>query len=165
MALSPIEEDEYARKWQDINVNHTYFLVVRWVALFSHCKFFRLIYSKFLNSMHFSLVAKRPSALFRMSTVATIITLIVAEAPVVGGCFYLTYNKLYKDQLFYTSVEVVVVVMITVLVSLLDIYKSADYFDDTEFIETMKYLEKVNNDSLNKLEDEYRKHEEGSMDG
>ena len=103
--------------------------------------------------MHFSLVAKTPSALFRMSTVATITTLIVAEAPVMGGCFYLTYNKLYKDQLFYTSVEVVVVCIITVLLSLLDIYKSKDYFDDTEFIETMKYLEKVNNESLNKLED------------
>ena len=32
-------------------------------------------------------------------------------------------------------------------------------------METKRYLEKVNNDSLNKLEDEYRAREEGSVDG
>jgi len=32
-------------------------------------------------------------------------------------------------------------------------------------METKRYLEKVNNDSLNKLEDEYRAKDEGSIDG
>lgn len=32
-------------------------------------------------------------------------------------------------------------------------------------METKRYLEKVNNESLNKLEDEYRDKDEGSMDG
>jgi hypothetical protein len=32
-------------------------------------------------------------------------------------------------------------------------------------METKRYLEKVNNDSVNKLEDEYRAKDEGSVDG
>ena len=53
-----LERDEYVRKWRDVNVNYTFFTVIRYISL-SHCKFFRIIYSKILNSLHFSMVAKK----------------------------------------------------------------------------------------------------------
>ena len=65
------------------------------------------------------------------------------------------FNKLYKDQTFYTSIEVFIVTIISIVFSLIDIYKSEDYFEDTEFMITKRYLEKVNNDSLNQVEEDY----------
>lgn len=55
--------------------------------------------------------------------------------------------------------------VISIIISLIDIYKPEDYFEDTEFMITKRYLEKVNNESSNKLEDEYRMKDEGSVDG
>jgi hypothetical protein len=55
--LPRLERDPYICKWKDVNVNHTYFLVVRYISLLTHHKFFRLIYSKLFNSLHFSMVA------------------------------------------------------------------------------------------------------------
>lgn len=69
------------------------------------------------------------------------------------GAFDLAYNKLLKDQVFYSSVEALLVTIFSIVVSLIDIYKPDNYFEDTDFMETKRYLEKVNNDSLNKLED------------
>ena len=93
------------------------------------------------------------------------ISLLGSEVLVLAGAFYLTYNKLLKDQVFYTAVEVIIVTIASIIIALCDIYKSDDYFEDTEFMITKRYLEKVNNESNNKLEYEYRMKEEGSVDG
>ena len=53
----------------------------------------------------------------------------------------------------------------SIIISLIDIYKADDYFEDTEFMITKRYIEKVNNMSDNKLEYEYKMKEEGSVDG
>ena len=151
--LRKLEEDDYARKWQDINVNHNYFVGIRYIALFTHHKFFRIIYSKLFHSLHLSLVAYRPHNLFFPSTLFTIIALFTSEILILVAAFDLAYNKLLKDQVFYTAVETLIVTVISIVVSLIDIYKPDNYFEDTDFMETKRYLEKVNNDSLNKLED------------
>ena len=160
-----LQGDEYVRKWQDVNVNHTYLLAIRYLSLCTSHKFFRIIYSKIFHSLHFSLVAFRPSNLFSISTIFTISALLLAELPAIVAAFYLAYNKLLKDQLFYSAVETLIVTVVSVLLALVDIYKPDNYFEDTEFMETKRYLEKVNNESLNKIEDEYRGKDEGSVDG
>ena len=99
-----MENDTYIKKWQDVNVNHTYFVVIRWVTLFTHHKFFRIIYSKIFNSLHFSLVAFKRQNLFPVSTAFTIAALLLTELPVLAAAFYLVYNKLLKDQIFFTAV-------------------------------------------------------------
>lgn len=160
-----LQEDEYVSKWQDVNINNTYLIVVRYISLCSSHKFFRIIYSKIFHSLHFSMVAFRPKNIFSVSTIFTVIALLIAEIPALVAAFYLAYNKLLKDQIFYTAVETLIVTVTSLLFALIDIYKPTDYFDDTEFMETKRYLEKVNNDSLNKLEDEFRGKDEGSVDG
>lgn len=160
-----LQGDEYVRKWQDVNVNHTYLLAIRYLSLCTSHKFFRIIYSKIFHSLHFSLVAFRPSSLFSISTIFTISALLLAELPAIVAAFYLAYNKLLKDQLFYSAVETLIVTVVSLLLALVDIYKPDNYFEDTEFMETKRYLEKVNNESLNKIEDEYRGKDEGSVDG
>jgi hypothetical protein len=139
--------------------------VIRWIALFTHHRFFRLIYSKIFHSIHFSLVVRKHPVLFTPSTLSTIYALVLSELPAIIASFYLAYNKLLKDQVFYSACEALIITLVSLLLSLIDIYKPQDYFEDTEFMETKRYLEKVNNESLNKLEDEYRDKDEGSMDG
>lgn len=87
-----------------MNVNYTYLVVFRYISLFTHAKFFRLIYSKLLNSLHFSMIARHFRNIFTASTVVTVAFLLLCEVPVLIAAFYLAYNKLLKDQIFYTSV-------------------------------------------------------------
>lgn len=102
--LPRLSQDEYIRKWQDVNVNHTYLVAIRYISLFSHHKFFRIIYSKIFDSLHFSMVAFKRSNLFTVSTVFTITSLLLCQLPVITAAFFLAYNKILKDQVFYTSV-------------------------------------------------------------
>lgn len=83
--------------------------------------------------------------IFSVSTCFSIVCLLAAQIPVLAGAFYLTYNKLLKDQVFYSAVEVLIVTVASIIFELVDIYKPDDYFEDTEFMETKRYLEKVNN--------------------
>jgi hypothetical protein len=158
-------EDEYVRQWVSINLNYTYYVIFRWLAVFTHAKIFRLIYSKCFNLIHLSMVSKKPLNLFTAATLCTLFTLLLSEIPMLISCFYLIYGKILKDQLFYSSVECLVITIISILISLIDIYKAEDYFEETEFMITKRFLEKVNNDSLNKIEEDYyREKDEGSVD-
>lgn len=50
------------------------------------------------------------------------------------AAFYLAYNKILKDQIFYTAVEALAVTVLSSLFALIDIYKPDNYFEDTEFM-------------------------------
>jgi hypothetical protein len=56
---------------------------------------------------------------------------VCCEIPVIAGCWTLVYNKSLKDQTFYSSIEAIVVTILAMLFSLLDIYKSENFFDET----------------------------------
>lgn len=47
----------------------------------------------------------------------------LSEVPLIIASFYLAYNKLLKDQIFYTSVECLLIVIASTVFSLVDIYK------------------------------------------
>ena len=57
-----------------------------------------------LGSIHLSLVALAPKNVFFVSTVFTIICLLSSELLALVAAFYLAYNKLLKDQIFYSAV-------------------------------------------------------------
>ena len=126
--LPRLEQDDYIRKWQDVNVNHSYLVAIRYISLFSHHKFFRIIYSKIFDSLHFSMVAFKRTNIFTISTVFTIVSLLASELPILAAAFYLVYNKILKDQVFYTSIEVLIVTVVSIIIALIDIYKADDYF-------------------------------------
>lgn len=73
-----LSSDEYVCKWQNVNVNYTYLVVIRYISLFTHCKFFRIIYSKLLNSLHFSMVSIQFRNIFTVSTAVTIASLFLS---------------------------------------------------------------------------------------
>lgn len=81
------------------------------------------------------------------------IQLVLCEILAIVGFFYLVYNKSLKDQIFYTAVEGLIVTILIALVSLIDIYKPEDYFEESEFQKMKKYVEKVKDSSFNKLEE------------
>lgn len=61
--------------------------------------------------------------------------------------------KLLRDQLFYTSIECLIITITCAVVMLIDIYKADDYFDECDYVKTRKYLEKIKDSSFNQLED------------
>jgi hypothetical protein len=86
------------------------------------------------------MIALKPQNIFTYSTVSTIYALLLSELLVIVASFYLAYYKLLKDQVFYTACEALIVTLTSIFVSLIDIYKPKDYFEDTEFMETKRYL-------------------------
>lgn len=125
-----------------------------------------MIYSKVFNSFHLSLVVKSKANLFRMGTVFTFFLLFLTQIPVLVASFYLVYNKMLKDQLFYSCCECLAVTVISIVISMIDIHKGEDYFEETDFIQTHHFLEKANNHSLNQLEEVHNfQQDEGSVEG
>ena len=67
------------------------------------------------------------------------------------GCWYLIYNKVLKDQIFYTCIESLIVTAVAIILSLIDIYKADDFFEESEFLRMKKFVEKVKDSSFHKL--------------
>lgn len=74
------------------------------------------------------MVAFKRTNIFTISTVFTIVSLLASELPILAAAFYLVYNKILKDQVFYTSIEVLIVTVVSIIIALIDIYKADDYF-------------------------------------
>jgi len=56
------------------------------------------------------------------------------------GTFSLIYKKVLKDQLFYTSVECLIITITCAVLLLIDIFKSEEYFQESDYVKTRKYL-------------------------
>jgi hypothetical protein len=147
-----VKEDDYVRIWLTNNVNYTVFVVIRYLALFLGFKFYRIIYSKLFDILQFSLGYKKYQHVFPLATIFTLFNLILCEIPMIIASFTLIYNKRMKDQTFYTCVECLTITIITIIVSLVDIYKTEDYFEDSQFLQMKRYLDKVRDLSLNQVE-------------
>ncbi len=65
--------------------------------------------------------------------------------------FSLVYKKLLRDQLFYTSIECLILTIACAVLLLIDIFKSEDYFEECDYVKTRKYLEKIKDASFNQL--------------
>lgn len=162
---SKAANDELVRQWATNNVHFWTLRIVRGMALLFH-KFYRLIYSRLFDSLALSLAYKNRSNVFTVATIFSLIALAFCEIPIIVASFSLAYNKLLKDQLFYTSVEALVITCISAILTLIDIYKAEEFFEDSEFLRMKKYVEKVRDSSFNKLEEGFDiSHEEGSIDG
>lgn len=65
--------------------------------------------------------------------------------------FSLVYKKMIKDQLFYSSVECLIITVFSAIILLVDIFKSETYFEESDYVQERKYLEKVKDASFNQL--------------
>lgn len=78
-----------------------------------------------------SAVYKNRSNVFTLATIFSVCSLVFSEVPAIAACWFLVYNKTLKDQIFYSSIEAVIVTVIAALFALIDIYKSEDFFDES----------------------------------
>lgn len=124
-----MQEDDLAVQWANNNVNYTVLQAVKLLSLLLGCKFFRIVYSRLFNSITLSLAYRNRSNVFTIATIFTLCFLIFCEIPVLVGCWSLVYSKRLKDQTFYTSIEALIITVISIVFSLIDIYKSDDYFE------------------------------------
>lgn len=82
------------------------------------------------------------------------------------GCWSLVYNKLLKDQMFYTCIEALIITAVAIILSLIDVYKSEDFFEESEFLKMKRFVEQVKDSSFHKLEEKFDiSQEEGSVEG
>ena len=65
--------------------------------------------------------------------------------------FSLVYKKMIKDQLFNRSVECLIITVFSAIILLVDIFKSETYFEESDYVQERKYLEKVKDASFNQL--------------
>ena len=78
--------------------------------------------------------------------------MVTCEIPMMVGCWYLIYNKILKDQIFYTCIEALIVTAVAIILSLIDIYKADDFFEESEFLRMKRFVEQVKDSSFHKLE-------------
>lgn len=126
-----MDGDDLAVQWANNNVNYAVCQVVKLVSLLLGCKFFRIVYSRLFNSITLSLAYRNRSNVFTVATIFTLCFLIFCEIPAIVGCWSLVYSKRLKDQTFYTSVEGLILTIISIVFGLMDIYKSDDYFEQS----------------------------------
>ena len=155
LELRKMEQDEFVKGWAINNVNYTVLTIHRYVGLVLNFKFFRFCYSRFFNIRTLSLPFKNPNNILPLTTIFSIINFILCQVPMMICSFSLAYKKLIKDQLFYTSIECLVVTIACAVLLLIDIFKSEDYFEESEYVKTRKYLEKIKDASFNQLEDHF----------
>ena len=118
-------------QWCTNNLNYTVLRIIQFSSLIFGCKFYRLVYSRLFNSLSLSLVYKRRYNVFTLATAFSVLQFVFCEILAVVSFWYLIYNKSLKDQIFYTSVEGLLVSIIAALFALIDIYKSEDYFEES----------------------------------
>jgi len=124
-------EDQFIKKWCTNNINYVVWNIFKYSALVLAHKWYRLCYSRLFNLLPLSTPYRTHSNVFPLATVFTIITLLACEIPAIVAAFSLVYLKLLKDQMFYSCVECLIVTVIAALVSLIDIHKADDYFEES----------------------------------
>lgn len=140
LGLKRMEQDEFVRGWAVNNVNYTVLTIHRYLGLIVSFKFFRFCYSRFFNLRTLSLPFKNRQNIFPLTTLFGILSFSLSQIPMLICCFSLVYKKLQKDQLFYTSIECLIITIGSVAILLIDIFKSEDYFEENDFVKTKKYL-------------------------
>jgi hypothetical protein len=63
------------------------------------------------------------------------------------------YNKNNKDQVFYTALECLLVTSISILVSLIDIHKDEDFFMQSDYLMTKKYIDRIKDDRKQEVDE------------
>lgn len=160
-----VQSDEHAAQWCTNNLNYNVCMATQYLEIPLGLKLFRITYSRLFNAMPLSLVFKHRSNVFTLATVFSLAQILLCEALAVVALWFLIYNKSLKDQIFYSSIEGLIVTLVAVFVTLIDIYKPDDYFEHSEFSKIKKYVEKVKDSSFNKLEEGFDvSHDEGSQD-
>ena len=99
-----IQDDPYCKLWATNSVNYYVMKIISFTSLIFGCKFFRLSYSRFLNTLALSSAFKNRSNVFTLATIFSIIILCFCEIMMVVACWSLIFSKLLKDQVCYTPI-------------------------------------------------------------
>lgn len=145
--------DDYFRLWLSVApCNYWTYVMLLHLSLLSW-RFYRLLYCRLFNLHPLSMMFKNNRLIFPPTTIFAVLTVLFCEIPVVAAAILTAHNKQLKDQVFYSCVETIVLTGLIALLTLADIYKAEDFFNDTEYIRLKKYLEK-SRDEQTKQQDE-----------
>lgn len=150
-----VKTDDYFRLWLSVSPpNYWCYMVLCHLSLVSF-RLYRFLYCRLFNLLPLSMMFKNNSTIFPATTIFVVVTLIFCEIPVIVGATLLAYHKQLKDQVFYSCVETIVLTAVVALLSLADIYKSDDFFNDSEYIRLKKYLEKSRDEQTKQQDETY----------
>jgi hypothetical protein len=128
------------------------------VATTFNFKFYRFIHSKFLGREETSMTLSSPNRLVPFSMLS-VVSIFFCSVPVFVGCALALYNSIAQDQEFFIALDTLSVTFIMIILILMDLKHSDDYFSDEHEARNLKkkaYQEeeiKFEEDLNNPLED------------
>lgn len=124
-------QDDYVVQWAVNNINYATVQAVTGASIVLGAKFQRIIYSRLFGALALSMAYKNRSNAFVPATVMTVCVICLCEVVAIAASWLLIQNKVMKDQVFYTSVECLIISLICIVFSAVDIYKADTYFEET----------------------------------
>jgi hypothetical protein len=135
-----VKSDDYFRLWLSVApCNYWTYIIFLHLSLLSF-RLYRLLYCRLFNLHPLSMMFKSNRTIFPITTIFGVLTFVCSEVLVVVAATLTAYHKQLKDQVFYSCVETIVLSGLIALLTLADIYKAEDFFNDTEYIRLKKYL-------------------------
>jgi hypothetical protein len=135
------KSDEYFKLWiNTTHCNYWSYLIILHLSLLASFRFYRLLYGRLFDLQNLSMMFKNPKIVFPIATIFGLLVVILSEILAAASTIQVVYTKTQKDQLFYGATETLVLTACMALLTLLDIYKTEDYFSESEYIRLKKYL-------------------------
>lgn len=110
---------------------------ILWFATLFSFKIYRFIHSKFLGREQLSMTLSSINKLIPFSLLG-ILSLFLCSAPICVGCALALYNSVSKDQEFFIAFDTIVVTGIMLILILMDLRHSDDYFSDEHEAKNLK---------------------------
>lgn len=125
------KKDPYFTLWINFNpCNYYVYMLMLHLSILS-CRLYRLLYSRLFNLTTLSLMFKDHKAIFTLTTIFSVCVFLLSDLLAIASAVQVVYYKNLKDQLFYSSIELILTTGLVGLLTLLDIYKPEDFFNDT----------------------------------
>ncbi|KAL4503462.1 hypothetical protein ABPG73_017205 [Tetrahymena malaccensis] len=103
--------------------------VIQAFSLIFSFKFFRFIYGRFLNRSYLSARFVDNDAIFKPTNFISILSYIISSTLIITGSAISCYEtQLIQDNLYYFSIEAIILTLIMLFFIIGDIFKEHDYF-------------------------------------
>lgn len=126
------KKDDYFKLWiNTTQCNYWSYLIIFHLSLLVSFRFYRILYGRLFDLQSLSMMFKNSKIVFTISTIFGILVIVLSEVLVAVSAIQVVYYKNLKDQLFYGATETLVLTACMALLTLLDIHKTDDYFNES----------------------------------
>lgn len=119
------KSDDYFKLWiGTTSGNYWAYIIVLHSSLLASFRFYRLLYCRLFDLQSLSMMFKNSKLIFPITTLFSLLVIILSEVLTAASAIQVVYYKNRKDELFYSSTEVIVLTACMAILTLLDMHKS-----------------------------------------